>query len=766
MKIYRKENSGIITSSGIYLLILLFFNPLLLSAQDARERVQLIDEQTDSPVTGMHYIYGDARGISDEKGFIYISFNPRWLLALSHVEYGRMEFSPQQVEEMLNDGLLRISGSRPVVLQPITIRAMRKGSLEKGLLSLSDYDRLSHDAGSYLSHTPAVSVIRKSGNYGFDPVLRGFKYEQLNLVIDGVQTAIAACPNRMDPPASQISLNQMERVEILKGPYFLRYGPSFGGTINFVSAQPDFSEEREPFGRFSTSYESNGNILRTEGKAGIRNESYRVDVNGSWSGGGDYRDGDDREVPSSFGRGSFGTNMVFRVSGNQDLGFSITRNLARDVDFAALPMDLREDNTWLFNARHQADIQGRKLTRWSTTGFITHVKHLMDNLGKDLDPRTVNAITDAMTLSYGGRTEATFNYASAQVFLGADFRMEEAEGLRTREMLMGPMAGTIFEDNVWQNGHISKTGFFGEYKISTTPVEYVFSGRLEINNAGAGDVSDEFFDVYTQTASTQFNPSLSAGLNTELSEMITLGFWLGRSMRSGSLSERYINYFPVGQDPFELIGNPDLKPEVNNQMDLNIAYRKGGLNVHLDLFASYLQDFISSEIRDDVNPRLPMSPGVKQFINIDRALLTGFEVSWQQYLPAHLTMDVGIAYTYGKDLEREDPLPEIAPLDLQIGISGHLFSNTLRPEIRFRHAIRQNRISGIFGETETPGFNVVDIKATYDLSKVFHLAAGVKNLFDATYYEHLNRSVRDVIQRPIYAPGRNLFFTITVDLMN
>ena len=41
------------------------------------------------------------------------------------------------------------------------------------------------------------------------------KYDQLNIVLNGAQCATAACPNRMDPPTSQLAPNTIEKVEIV-----------------------------------------------------------------------------------------------------------------------------------------------------------------------------------------------------------------------------------------------------------------------------------------------------------------------------------------------------------------------------------------------------------------------------------------------------------------------------------------------------------------------------------------------------------------------
>jgi len=88
----------------------------------------------------------------------------------------------------------------------------------------------------------------------------------------------------MDPASSQIPVNMISKVEVIKGPYSLRYGNAFGGTINFKSSAPMFSETFKPVGRLGTSYESNGNVFRTEGVGGFSGSGVDLKVFGSWIG--------------------------------------------------------------------------------------------------------------------------------------------------------------------------------------------------------------------------------------------------------------------------------------------------------------------------------------------------------------------------------------------------------------------------------------------------------------------------------------------------
>jgi len=650
-------------------------------------------------------------------------------------------------------------------LYPVTVIAIHPRAEQIETLELDYQDRMAHDAGALLDRVAAIGVIRKSGGYGFDPVFRGFKYEQLNLVLDGAQTASAACPNRMDPPTSQMSPNMLQKIEILKGPYALRFGNAFGGTINFISASPAFSEKKEGYGRLSGRYDSNGGILRTEGLAGLRSERVNLGLFASWSQGNDYQSGEDHNIPADFMRASFGTRLGIKISEAQLLKLAVTRNLARDTDFASLPMDLRDDDTWMFSASHELYTKSGSLKSWQSTLYGSLVDHLMDNLLKPLDPRPMNATTRANTVNYGMRTEGAWAFSKSRLYTGLDFRYEGADGFRTREFLMGPNAGNELTDNVWQGGRIQRGGIFAEYHLQGRNIRWVIAGRLNVNHADITDPDPDFINLYPDNQTSQVNPGISLGATKKFAEKLSLGLWLGRVQRSGSLTERYINYFPVGVDPYEMLGNPLLDPEINNEFDITLQWKSEHTNLHLDLFAAYLQDYISSVIDVSLSPTIPSSPGVRRYTNINKAVKTGFEAGWNQLWPAGLQHQFSIAYTYGEDLGRSDPLPEIAPLDLRFHLSGDYFSHRFIPYLTFRYVLEQSRVSSEFGETVSPAFTLVDLGLMFRFSKSFSVSTGIQNLFDTLYYEHLSRSVRDVNSTPIYSPGRCFFLSFNLDLM-
>ncbi|MBK9292086.1 MAG: TonB-dependent receptor [Bacteroidetes bacterium] len=703
-----------------------------------------------------HYVYGTQKGTANEQGIITLKPIEGASLEITHLSSGYQLIGPEELKSALAAGELQLARGTGYQLQPVTVIALRPSKPQQELLPVGYYGAIAHDAGAFLLSNPVVAGIRKSGAYGVDPVLRGFKYDQINIILDDGHTALAACPNRMDPPASQIPMNMTGSVEILKGPHVLRYGNTTGGTIHFRSNPPEFSDHLAPMARVTIGYESNGEIVRSELMAGINSRNIQAQLFGTVSQGGSYTSGKGDEIPAAFYRQSAGARISAKPAGNQLLQINVFNNRARDTDFPSLPMDLRSDNTWMLNLRHELESKEQTFKALRTQVNASMVDHVMDNLTRLINSRTMDARTLAQTSFAGFRSEGEFSFGKGVMFAGIDARSETSSGERTRKMLMGPMAGKEFKDNIWQDAVVNRSGLFAEYRQSFGAYNFVGAMRLEYLSARAGKADDKFSSTYTQLDANQLFPSLSAGASRLLNPNFSVSLWLSRSMRGAGIAERYINFLPIGLDPYEIVGNPSLKPEVNHQADIELQYRNKGLFAVVSIFGTLLNDYISQE-KTDMQPRLPSSPGVRQFRNIDRASMTGFEFQLKSKLPASLTAGLQMAYVRGQNLSLEEPLPEIAPLDARIFLHGSYAKGKLTPELSLRTVGKQSRISNNFGETETPGFTLVDLAVSYQIANSFYLKLSGTNLLNENYYEHLSRAMRVTTPpTPLYAPGRSL----------
>lgn len=720
-----------------------------------KEKLKFLDVESKEPIIGLYFQYAKQTGTSNESGEIELNFIEGERLILSHINYGKWQLSSSELSEAINSKKPITKKQQVEILQPVSVISLRPNYAEKDeQLSLNDTEKIHHDAGAVLTLNPGINAIRKSPAFGFDPVMRGFKYDQLNVVIDGLQSANAACPNRMDPGSSQIMLNQIKKVEILKGPHALRYGNAFG-TINFVSESPLFTPELALSGRASALYETNGNVIRNEAKVGLTSAKLNTGLLFSYSEGKDYKDGNGKTVSSDFLRGSIGAYLHYKPSNSDLFSLTVNRNFARDVDFPTLGMDLRTDDTWMINADYERILQGQFFTKWVNKGYYTKVDHLMDNLMKPLDPRMMNASTPAETENYGYRSELQKLSENTQFYLGLDYKTESAEGEREREFLLGPNAGMKLYDNPWQKGKIEKSSIFSSYSYQLGNHSFHASARLEYNRAQSLNTEEAFDDFYETTTVNQINPAISLGFKAELNDNFSTAFWLARAQRSAGLTERYINYFAVGIDPYELLGNPDLNAEKSNQMDWIISYDENNWQAEVNFFASYLTDYIGGE-KTELQPKLMNSPGVRQFVNIGEVFKTGFEFNFNHLISKHFSHSIQIAYTYAENLSWDEPLAEIAPLDLRYSISANFLDNRGLISLNFRYVDRQNRVSTEFGEMASPSFYMLGFESSFKFNTTWQLKAGANNILNQAYYEHLNRPILTTGSK-IYAPGRNIY---------
>jgi iron complex outermembrane recepter protein len=717
---------------------------------NGQSTLTFIDKETQKTIQGVSYQYGSNSGQSDKYGKIKIDYNDKDNLIITHISYELLNLNPSQVKQILNKGEIELQLADKTTLSPVSIYAL-KGKPLNEKVKLGNVEWIQHDAGQVLQQIPGFSAIRKSGDFSFDPTFRCCKLDEINIITDGCMSTLAACPSRMDPPTSQILISQIDQVEIMKGPHSFRYGPSFGAVINFKTNEPQFVEDPKVFGRINGGYETNGEIYRSEGMVGIRSKKMQIAAIGSYSKGHDYKDGNDSIIPARFSRGSIGLQTNFLVKQKNVLSFSATKSFARTVDFPTLMMDLLTDDAWMLQGHYKISGQGKWFSQWNTQLYASFVNHLMGNKYRPA-AKSMDANTDAATKVLGGRTEWAVTSAKSELFFGLDAKHEAEDGNRTRKMLTGTMAGKTIIDTIWQDSRMTRGGTFADWHYQLQQYKLSVSGRVDVVYANANNPSSKFKAQYNDVSNTDVNPSLSIGISRQWDPYWFTGLWLGRGVRSAGIPERYMNSLQIGIDPYEMLGNPKLKAEANHQADLIIGFKYGGASLQLNAFASMVSNYISS-VKTSIPP-LFGAPGVRKYMNIDRALLTGFEFEWaQQYIP-QLQHRLSVAYSYGKNDDTGKPLPQIAPLDLNYTLEGKLLQNKVMPYAQLRYVAKQDRVAEDYGEAKTPEFTTMNIGLRAEFVKNLQFSLAVNNIFDRAYREHLSRFI--TATKPLNSTGRSI----------
>ena len=85
------------------------------------------------------------------------------------------------------------------------------------------------------------------------------------------------------------------------------------------------------------------------------------------------------------------------------------------------------------------------------------------------------------------------------------------------------------------------------------------------------------------------------------------------------------------------------------------------------------------------------------------------------------------------------------------------------PKISVRVVADQRHVSEAFYEPYTPGFALLNFSVKYNIIKYVSVSGGINNIFDRSYYEHLNRKIIGTTGK-LYEPGRVFFVTLNVKI--
>lgn len=272
--------------------------------------------------------------------------------------------------------------------------------------------------------------------------------------------------------------------------------------------------------------------------------------------------------------------------------------------------------------------------------------------------------------------------------------------------------------------------------------------------------------MYELEERTEQNFSGTVSVKKLVSDNFTLEAAYGRGVRSASIMERFINHFTIGQDPYEYIGNPNLKAEVNNQFEIGFnGYEdlQGGFNkfkyaasFYYAYYENYIVGIVDENLIRKFNPMMdPIHP--KVFQNLDRAYKTGFEVMAQIDFLTNFYFKTELANVYAKNQDLNESLPLTPPLTTKVSLGFE--KEKVWANLQYNVISKQDNIAESFGETKTPGYETLDVRLGVRPLKSLTVGMAGLNLFNTTYYNHLNFSFtnqEDFGRVPITEPGRNL----------
>lgn len=611
----------------------------------------------------------------------------------------------------------------------------------------------------------------KRGNYAIDPSFRASQYEQLNIQFDGGTKAMHACPNRMDPITTHVIPEDIERIEVIKGPYTVRYGATFGGIVNIVTQTPQ-QLENGFHGSVGSGYETNGNAKVTSLKLQQIADKYDITANGGYRDFGNYEDGNGTKIPSAFRSLDYGLRLGYNISDNQRIQAHWRQSYGRDVLHAGLPMDTEEDNSSILSLDYKLSDLNGFVKEVNAKAYYSYVDHIMSNARRPSFMMT-EALSTIDATTAGGKVELKMKPSEKWILYGGlDAMLIARDGGRTRVVKRNMMGDVLlepilFNDKIWQDSYVNDFGLFAENKYAFNDKTMLTGGvRYDLVVSDIQDPEADFRQLYDNLGQREeHNVSATVSMKHKISENTTLEVAYGRGVRSANMIERYINHFSVGQDPFEYVGNPNLDAEVNNQFEIGFKGRKRfekgidalryGISGYYAFYENYIVAVVDPTLDRKFMPNAQPQE-VKRFINLDEAYKTGFEAEATVDFAKYFNFSTAFSYVYTRNKDLDESLPLTPPLTTRLGLGFE--KKKFWASLDYTITSKQDEIALSFREQETAGYETMDLRFGIKPVKKLNIGFAVLNLFDKTYNNHLNFSFanQDNFGRvPINDPGRN-----------
>ncbi len=603
------------------------------------------------------------------------------------------------------------------------------------------------------SHLDGVSLIKR-GEYAMEPQMNGFSGGQLNITIDGMKM-FGACTDKMDPVTSYLEPANLKSITLGHGTNGALHGNNIGGSIDLALQEP-LNLGTGPFcASLSGGYETASTGRNLLVSTGYFKNRWAWGFNGVYRKNDLYRAGNGLKINySQFEKYNLHSVLKFTADTVSAFRADVLWDLAKNVGYPALPMDVSSARATLFALEYQRNKQGYNI---KAKTYYNSVFHVMDDSHRDSLYFPENPVSGArdsviMRMDMPGRSNTFGSYVQAVVSLNPynklTLKADNFVNASLAEMTMhmhfkGQPPEPPMYLQTWPDLLRTVTGLY----ISNTTT---FSSRLSLNVNGRLDYNTdrlrsslgaEQFSVFNYKVApkyTQITKGLNFMFQYQLFKPVAFSLQTGFSERMPTITERFGFYLFNAYDGYDYIGNPFLKTEKSFSGRFMLTYFKHGLKINLAQSLSYLHDYIMG-ITDTVIPSLNFyTNGLRVYNNVPGAKLYSTDLQ-VMYKPAGgFTFFLLAKYTRGQ-MNDGIPMPLIPPLKNILSVTYEVRNWTFQADNET--AFRQTRINPGYGETESPSYTLFNIKASRHFmlkGSMLDCSAGITNIFDVNYYEHLD----------------------------
>lgn len=606
-------------------------------------------------------------------------------------------------------------------LAPIVVTATRTPTRSNDLLSdisIVDREQLDRSGANtlpeLLATLPGIQTASNGGRGASASIsLRGTNTNQTLVLVDGQRMSSATTGAAA---LEHIPMEQVERIEILRGPASSLYGSdAIGGVIQIFTRQG----EGAPAPRFSLGAGSYGTRLGSVAYGG-QNGNTRFNLQAGWEESNSF---------SSIKEAKGGLYDMFNPdddsyrNGNLSGRFShrLSDQLSIGGEMLHIDAKKRFDSTNCddFGTVCTAAYDNRQ--RQQLSSYSAHLTYRVAPSWKTL-------------LRVGQSQDKTLNWRFDPTALVQETRQRydtvQDQLVWQNDFILSP-ANKLMSALEWRQVRVDSTQTFTHTSQTTRSLVLGYQGHLAAHSLQASARIDGI-----ERLGSHNNGSLAYGYH--FNDAWTARAGVGTAFHAPTFNDLYwpldlVNFFQ---------GNPNLKPERSRNKEAGLSYERAGTVAAVTFFHNKVENLL------DYAPGVAPS-WIGTYANLNSASIKGASFSYARRA-GHWEFRSNLDLLSAKDDETGNTLQRRAGRTGAVEVRRHLGQFSLGAQLQGVGS----RYNNSANTQKLPGYGLLNLDANYHLDHDWSLWARINNLFDKDYT--LVRSTMGPYND--YAtPGRNLF---------
>ena len=703
------------------------FLPCLSAAQTTLLKGRVVSKNGKTPLPYAGVSIDTTGTVTDPEGYFTLAIpaaNEEGRVKVSHVGYATT-FVPVSAatvieleEDISNLNEIVVTGTRtPKLLKdsPVLTRIITSRDIEKlntgNFLSLLEAELPGLEFTSN-ANVPNINMQGLGGNY-------------VLFLIDGERIA-GETRNNID--YDLLNPANIERIEIVKGALSTLYGSSaIGGVINIITKKSTRAFHLNAATRFGSYGEQQHTI-----SGGTKRKRFSAYTSALWKKSDNYllkdRDYLRRIYPDTVV--SDKTLRTREVEGGKVL------NLEQKLGYA-------------FSDKLSSEIKGiflhRERFNAGAEGTVMH--HLYSGYNALLKTRWQISDGHNMEISYNFSLYDKVNYYHRISLKEKDYtnflhnvRILSSNRLSKKQLLTSGMEylGESLSTYMFAGGARPAVMSYTVY----TQHDHAIARRLNMVTGLRWDKHSDYGGNFSPTASAKF----------DLSDRMSLRASYASGFRSPSLKELYTNWDHLGM--FQIIGNPNLRPEKSRTVSVTADYGSTNFYVSVNAFHNH--------IRDKLNLLWNATSDTVFYHNSERQLLKGIELNTSISPLKNLRIQAGYTYTddgltgRGRNLSTTRPHTASFKADYTLAWQQYRATAALNGKFLGKADVYTQESENLYYQIKYPGYSTWRLNISCQYRQYLTLGAGIHNIFNYTadvnsFYSSLS-------------PGRTWFASLSANI--